>query len=93
MAYLSFALLLLTVLTLSVAETADPAIHGTFLKCLTENTKTASAEVSKIVFAQSNPSFTTVLDDLARNKSYRTPEMPKPVLVVTPLDESTCRAL
>ncbi|KAG2395472.1 Berberine bridge enzyme-like 21 [Vigna angularis] len=85
--YLSFVILLLTVLTLSVAEAADSAIHDSFLKCLTEKTKMASGELSKIVFAQNNPSFTTVLNDLARNERYRTTKTPKPVLVVTPLKE------
>ncbi|BAT87704.1 hypothetical protein VIGAN_05110000 [Vigna angularis var. angularis] len=47
----------------------------------------ASGELSKIVFAQNNPSFTTVLNDLARNERYRTTKTPKPVLVVTPLKE------
>jgi len=86
--YLSFAVLLLAVLTLSVAEAADSAIHDTFLKCFAENTKIASAELTKIVFAQNNPSFATVLYNLARNKRYRTPLTSKPVLIVTPLKES-----
>ncbi|QCD77395.1 CO dehydrogenase flavoprotein-like [Vigna unguiculata] len=80
--------LLLTVITLSVIEAADPAVHDTFLKCLTENTKTASGELSKIVFAQNNPSFTTVLQKFARNKRFVTAMTPKPVLIFTPLEES-----
>ncbi|XP_068496052.1 berberine bridge enzyme-like 21 [Phaseolus vulgaris] len=88
LAFLSSCFLLLTVITLSVAEAPDPAIHDTFLKCLTNNTKTTSEELAKIVFAQSNPSFTTALQDFARNKRFTTPQTPKPLLLVTPLQES-----
>ncbi|WVZ00489.1 hypothetical protein V8G54_026558 [Vigna mungo] len=79
---------LLTVLTLSVVKARDPAVHDNFLKCLKQNTETASEELSKIVFAQNNPSFTTVLQNLARNKRFKTPMTPKPLLIVTPLVES-----
>ncbi|CAJ1963024.1 unnamed protein product [Sphenostylis stenocarpa] len=85
---LSYAFLLLTFSTFAVAENAGPAIRASFHKCLTQNTKTASEELSKIIFDQSNSNFNTVFQNLARNKRYMISKTPKPLLIFTPLEES-----
>ncbi|CAJ1963018.1 unnamed protein product [Sphenostylis stenocarpa] len=88
--YLSSAFLLLlpNLFTLSGAKTADDVVHDSFLSCLIENTKSSSAELSDIVFAQRDAAFINVLEDFARNNRFKKPQTPKPSIIVVPLEES-----
>ncbi|XP_027932165.1 berberine bridge enzyme-like 21 [Vigna unguiculata] len=87
LAYFSAAFLLLLVFTLSSAQTPDSSIYDTFLRCLTQRTN-SSTQLSNIVFAQTNPSFPTVLQNYIRNARFNTSQTRKPLLIVTPLRES-----
>ncbi|CAJ1963016.1 unnamed protein product [Sphenostylis stenocarpa] len=84
----SAAFLLLTVITLSSAQTPDSSsLYNNFLQCLTQHTN-SSTQLSNIVFAQTNPSFPTVLQNYIRNARFNTSQTRKPLLIVTPLQES-----
>ncbi|XP_047172472.1 berberine bridge enzyme-like 21 [Vigna umbellata] len=87
LAYFSVAFLLLVVFTLSSAQTPDSSIYDSFLSCLTQRTN-SSTQLSNIVFAQTNPSFPTVLQNYIRNARFNTSQTRKPLLIVTPLRES-----
>jgi len=87
LAYFSTAFLLLIVFTFSSAQTQDSSIYDTFLQCLTQHTN-SSTQLSNIVFAQTNPSFPTVLQNYIRNARFNTSQTRKPLLIVTPLQES-----
>ncbi|ESW19444.1 hypothetical protein PHAVU_006G125700 [Phaseolus vulgaris] len=87
LAYFSTTFLLLILFTLSSAQTPDSSIYDTFLQCLTQHTN-SSTQLSNIVFAQTNPSFPTVLQNYIRNARFNTSQTPKPLLIVTPLQES-----
>ncbi|WVY94117.1 hypothetical protein V8G54_033205 [Vigna mungo] len=87
LAYFSVAFLLLLLFTLSSAQTSDSSIYDSFLRCLTQRTN-SSTQLSDIVFAQTNPSFPTVLQNYIRNARFNTSQTRKPLLIVTPLQES-----
>ncbi|XP_014519074.1 berberine bridge enzyme-like 21 [Vigna radiata var. radiata] len=87
LAYFSAAFLLLLVFTFSSAQTSDSSIYDSFLRCLTQRTN-SSTQLSDIVFAQTNPSFPTVLQNYIRNARFNTSQTRKPLLIVTPLRES-----
>ncbi|KAK4265193.1 hypothetical protein QN277_026277 [Acacia crassicarpa] len=86
---LSFILLLL-LLHVSVSF-ADSSIYNTFLDCLHKNTD-PSDNVSRIVFAKTNVSYTSVLENYIRNARFNTSSTPKPSIIVTPLKESHVQA-
>ncbi|RDX68797.1 Berberine bridge enzyme-like 21, partial [Mucuna pruriens] len=68
----------------SVAAPTEESVYTPFLRCLTNYT---SDQVSNIVFAQTNASFSSVLQAYIRNARFNTTSTPKPLLVVTPLEE------
>ncbi|KAK7260392.1 hypothetical protein RIF29_26396 [Crotalaria pallida] len=71
------------------ATTTAETVHSTFLHCLSNQTKFSDQELSNnIVFSQTNPSFTTVLQAYIRNSRFNTTSTPKPFIVITPLQES-----
>ncbi|KAE9610672.1 putative tetrahydroberberine oxidase [Lupinus albus] len=60
---------------------------STFFQCLTNQT-TFSDQISNILFTQTKPSFSTVLNAYIRNSRFNTTLTPKPIIVITPLQES-----
>ncbi|KAL2343714.1 hypothetical protein Fmac_004999 [Flemingia macrophylla] len=79
-----FLLLLLFNVSASVAAPTAESVYTPFLQCLRNYT---SEQVSNIVFAQTNSSFSSVLQAYIRNARFNTTSTPKPLLVVTPTRE------
>ncbi|XP_031273908.1 berberine bridge enzyme-like 21 [Pistacia vera] len=87
-----FVLLLsLQFLNLSLAWGASDSVYETFLQCL-NNQKNSTDELSKIVYAQTNPSYTSVLQAYIRNARFNDSETSKPLIIITPLQESHVQA-
>ncbi|KAK4254769.1 hypothetical protein QN277_010100 [Acacia crassicarpa] len=86
---LSFILLLL-LLYVSVSF-ADSSIYNPFLDCLHKNTD-PSDNVSHTVYAKTNVSYTSILENYIRNARFNTSSTPKPSIIVTPLKESHVQA-
>ncbi|XP_027345474.1 berberine bridge enzyme-like 21 [Abrus precatorius] len=80
-------LFLLLNLSASVAAPTPESIYNPFLHCFSNYTK-SSDQVSDIVFAQFNTSFSSILQAYIRNARFNTTSTPKPLLVVTPMRES-----
>nr|GMD06294.1 reticuline oxidase-like protein [Ipomoea batatas] len=61
------------------------SIYDNFVDCVTG----ADSPISKDqVYAQNNDQFSSVLDAYVRNLRFNTSEIPKPGIIVTPLEES-----
>ncbi|RDX94832.1 Berberine bridge enzyme-like 21, partial [Mucuna pruriens] len=84
--YLSAFFVLLMVSTSLSAP--NSSLYNTFLQCLTQHTNSSSTIISNIVFAQTNPSFPTLLENYIRNARFNTSSTPKPSIIVTPSKES-----
>ncbi|TYI78632.1 hypothetical protein E1A91_D06G226000v1 [Gossypium mustelinum] len=63
----------------------DPTRQA-LLQCLTQSIPTDTA--SSIIVSKSNPSYTSVLRAYIRNARFNTSSTPKPLIIITPLDES-----
>nr|VDD49028.1 unnamed protein product [Brassica oleracea] len=74
--------------TLSQPSMSSDSVYDSFLKCLSEKTKTPQSQIAKIVFSQTNPSYTSVLRAYIRNARFNKSSTPKPTIIVTPLSES-----
>ncbi|KAK7319328.1 hypothetical protein RJT34_04047 [Clitoria ternatea] len=81
-----FLFLLLNIPSALAASPTPESVYIPFLQCLSNFTH-SSDQVSKIVFAQTNSSFSSVLQDYIRNARFNTTSTTKPLLVVTPLQE------
>ncbi|MED6114968.1 hypothetical protein PIB30_085564, partial [Stylosanthes scabra] len=64
------------------------SVYTPFLQCLKNQTNSSTPQLSSILYAQSNSSFSSVLQAYVRNARYNTTSTPKPLLVVTPLQQS-----
>ncbi|CAA7054578.1 unnamed protein product [Microthlaspi erraticum] len=64
------------------------AVYNSFLKCFSKRTKSPQTEIAKNVFAQSNPSYSSVLRAYIRNARFNTSSTPKPTIIVTPRSDS-----
>ncbi|CAL5184182.1 unnamed protein product [Lathyrus oleraceus] len=83
----SLSFFLLTVFYTSLAAPpASESFYTTFLNCLKQNNTDPS--ISNIVFPQSNPSFSTVLQNYIRNARFNTSSTSKPLIIVTPKQTS-----
>ncbi|XP_014490093.1 berberine bridge enzyme-like 21 [Vigna radiata var. radiata] len=78
---------LLLNVTASVAAPSAESVYTSFLRCLTNYTKSQD-HVSDIVFSQTNSSFSSVLQAYIRNARFNTTSTPKPLFIVTPLEET-----
>ncbi|XP_012569354.1 berberine bridge enzyme-like 21 [Cicer arietinum] len=56
------------------------SLYTNFLNCFTQHTTNSS----NVVFSQTNPSFSTVLQDYIRNARFNKTTTPKPLIIVTP---------
>ena len=84
-------LLLLGFLNVSLIYATSDSIYSDFVHCLS-NHSSPSLQASSIVYAQTNSSFTTVLQSYIRNTRFITSSTPKPLIIVTPTDESQVSA-
>ncbi|XWS20775.1 hypothetical protein CRYUN_Cryun31cG0131500 [Craigia yunnanensis] len=64
---------------------SDPA-YQSLLQCLSQSIP--SHNVSTILFSKSNPSYASVLRAYIRNARFNTSSTPKPLMIITPLEES-----
>ncbi|XP_038685566.1 berberine bridge enzyme-like 19 [Tripterygium wilfordii] len=87
---LSFLLLL--VLNLSSPSFATDSLDADFLQCLSNQTNSQD-NISNIVYSQTSPSYTPLLLAYIRNSRYNTTSTPKPLIIVTPQDESHVQAV
>ncbi|CAF2070143.1 unnamed protein product [Brassica napus] len=84
-----FCLLFLALPLSSLSQpSVSSSVYDSFLKCLSEKTKTSQSEIAKIVFSQANPSYTSVLRAYIRNARFNKSSTPKPTIIVTPLSYS-----
>ncbi|XP_059439198.1 berberine bridge enzyme-like 21 [Corylus avellana] len=90
MAPLHLLLLLLLQISGSWADSSD-SVYDSFVQCLSKQTGQPE-EVSKIVYAQSNASFTSVLRAYIRNSRFNSSSTSKPLIIVTPTQESHVQA-
>jgi FAD/FMN-containing dehydrogenase len=84
-------LLLLPLLHTSGSSAASDSVYDTFVQCLSKQTGQPD-QVSKIVYAQGNASFTSVLRAYIRNSRFNTSSTQKPLIIVTPTQESHVQA-
>ena len=80
-------LLLLGFLNVSSIYATSDSIYNDFVQCLSHHSS-PSLQASSIVYVQTNSSFTTVLQSYIRNQRFNTSSTPKPLIIVTPTDES-----
>ncbi|KAI4299746.1 hypothetical protein L6164_033175 [Bauhinia variegata] len=91
-AFLSFLsnFVLLVVLqfhvSISLESPTTESVYVPFLRCLINQTNSAD-EVSNIVYSQTNSSYTSVLQAYIRNSRFNTTSTPKPLIIITPLEE------
>lgn len=76
----------------AAAPAPAPAnVHDSFLTCLS-NHSNPSNKNSSIVYTQTNPEFTKVLQHYIRNRLFDSPNTPKPLIMVSPTDPSQVQA-
>lgn len=68
------------------ASSSDSAAYQSLLQCLSQSIP--SNNVSTILFSNTNPSYSSVLRAYIRNARFNTSSTPKPVIIITPLEES-----
>ncbi|MED6120427.1 hypothetical protein PIB30_020779 [Stylosanthes scabra] len=71
----------------SLAASSAHSLFDTFLNCLQTHTNQPN-QVPNIVFSQTNTSYDSVLKASARNARFNSPSAPKPLLIITPLNEN-----
>ncbi|WCJ24354.1 FAD-binding Berberine family protein [Euphorbia peplus] len=78
---------------LSTVSTAssDNAVYTALIQCLQKNTNPLE-KISDIVFANTNPSYSSVLRAYIRNSRMNTTKTPKPVIIITPKQISHVQA-
>ncbi|KAI4297148.1 hypothetical protein L6164_037051 [Bauhinia variegata] len=67
------------------------SVYEPFLQCLVNHTNSAD-QISKIVYDQKKISYTSVLRAYIRNARFNTTSTPKPLIILTPLQESHVQA-
>ncbi|KAI4299747.1 hypothetical protein L6164_033176 [Bauhinia variegata] len=72
--------------SVSLESPTTESVYVPFLQCLINQTNSVD-EVSNIVYAQTNASYTSVLRAYIRNAAFNTTSTPKPLIIVTPLKE------
>lgn len=85
--FIPLCLLLFTLLHSSSAN--EDSVHKSFLNCMIKET---NPEISNTIFAKTNSSYTSVLRAYIRNARFNTSSAPKPIIIITPLEESHVRA-
>ncbi|XP_048320408.1 berberine bridge enzyme-like 21 [Ziziphus jujuba] len=83
---LSLAFLLL-ILHVSSSLASSDSVYDTFLQCLEKNTN-QSDQVSNILYSPTNSSFSKVLSNYIRNARLNRTTTRKPLLIVTPTQET-----
>ncbi|KAL4369119.1 hypothetical protein GQ457_05G033710 [Hibiscus cannabinus] len=74
------------VFNLRLSFAASDPINQSLLQCLSKTIP--AGEASSIVYSQSHPSYSSVLRAYIRNARFNTSSTPKPLLIITPSDDS-----
>ncbi|RYR64308.1 hypothetical protein HN873_010674 [Arachis hypogaea] len=85
---ISLLLVLVDHVSSLVAAPTPESVYTPFLQCLKNHTNSSTPQLSSILYARSNSSFSSVLQAYVRNARYNSTSTPKPLLVVTPLQQS-----
>ncbi|XP_038690420.1 berberine bridge enzyme-like 21 [Tripterygium wilfordii] len=89
----SFLLLLvLNIFSPSVADQVSDSVQTDFIVCLSTQTNIPQDQLSNIVYAPTNPNYTSVLDAYIRNAQFKTSSTLKPLIIITPQSESHVQA-
>ncbi|KAK8482346.1 hypothetical protein V6N11_008827 [Hibiscus sabdariffa] len=78
---------LLVVLILSMIGATLAVSHGKFLHCL-QFCSSNSSTISKVIYTQNNPFYSSVLNASIQNTRFTTPSTPKPLVIVAALQIS-----
>ncbi|KAK4403521.1 Berberine bridge enzyme-like 28 [Sesamum angolense] len=81
--------LLLAFLALSLSpSTAYPQLdHNDFLACLSVRLQNQTS-IANVAYTPNNSSYSSILQSSIRNLRFTSPSTPKPLVIVTPVDES-----
>ncbi|KAI4297147.1 hypothetical protein L6164_037050 [Bauhinia variegata] len=88
---LLFVLILILFDGSASAARSTGSVYEPFLQCLVNHTNSAD-QISKIVYDQKKISYTSVLRAYIRNARFNTTSTPKPLIILTPLQESHVQA-
>ncbi|KAL1827270.1 hypothetical protein ACET3Z_005682 [Daucus carota] len=85
----NFICLLLSLLSFNLlpvisSASASYGNHQDFVGCLVSN----STSMKEVIYTRSNSSYASVLEFSLHNLRFATPETPKPLVIVTPMQES-----
>ncbi|KAL8512641.1 hypothetical protein ACS0TY_018942 [Phlomoides rotata] len=82
---MKFSLLFIILYLLNVSASANAAdsIYDSFVNCFTDS-KIPPSEISNILYSQTNPSFTNVLQSNIRNRRFNVSTTPKPTVIIAP---------
>ncbi|KAK8307987.1 hypothetical protein V6Z11_D02G024700 [Gossypium hirsutum] len=87
----SLSLLFIVVCSLSWVS-ASANSHDDFLECLYSYHPKESSSITQVIYTETNSSYSAVLDSSIRNHRFSTPNTPKPLVIVTPLNVSHVQA-
>ncbi|KAG4209996.1 hypothetical protein ERO13_A02G017002v2 [Gossypium hirsutum] len=86
-------LLLLFVVVFSLSwVNASANSNDYFLDCLSSYHPDESTSFSKVIYTETNSAYSAVLESSIRNPRFSTPNTPKPLVMVTPLNISHVQA-
>ncbi|KAK2985593.1 hypothetical protein RJ640_000290 [Escallonia rubra] len=77
--------------TASTSLAASLHIHEDFLQCLSSHHHNLTS-ISSVVYTPTNSSYSSVLQSPVQNLRFLSAAVPKPQIIVTPLDESEIQA-
>ncbi|XP_021911168.1 berberine bridge enzyme-like 17, partial [Carica papaya] len=86
----SFDLSFLVISISRPASSSPDSSFDSFLRCLVQSPSKQS--ISKAIFTPSNPSFQSIYEAYANNRRFWTPETPKPLAIITALEEAHVQA-
>ncbi|XP_060203299.1 berberine bridge enzyme-like 21 [Lycium barbarum] len=78
---------LLLILCSSFSHGTPDSVYDSFVKCLTIQS-IPQKEISKIGYSPNNPSFNPILQAYIRNQRFNSSTTSKPVIIITPTQES-----
>ncbi|XP_059667852.1 tetrahydroberberine oxidase-like [Cornus florida] len=77
----------LVYVVLSISWVVSAHSHEDFIQCLSLHSHN-STSISKVIYTPNNSSYLSILDFSIQNLRFISPNIPKPLVIVTPLDES-----
>lgn len=88
-----YTVLILLLTTFSwAALTSNDDYLKPFMQCLTSHSNN-STSMSRVIYTPNNSSYTPILQISINNLRFMTPDTPKPLLIVTPIDESQIQTI